>query len=171
MSTDNTSTYPTASETVSDNANNPPIQNTTHYTNTTKTTDLNTMKTYQSTTKDRRQKIMDKDALIGNITTLIKVISMILAGYTIGILTSQGLQLPITETQLTEAISTILFIVLAYLDAKYSNTFKCLGNNKEYTNKIITTDELSEAIKQASEEEKIEEIIVEHNEVIGDDQQ
>ena len=118
---------------------------------------------------------MNKTDLIGNITTLIKLVSMILAGYTIGILTSHGLQLPVTESQIAEAISTILFIILAYFDARYPNTIiDKQGSAKEPTVMInVPLNDLEQSIKQADNE-----IIVEHDteddnesDVIGDDQQ
>ena len=71
------------------------------------------------------------DNTIGNLSTIIKIISMWIAGWFVGILISQGLQLPITEEQLTTIISSIIFLLIGYIDAKYPNTFKWLGNAKE----------------------------------------
>lgn len=68
------------------------------------------------------------DNLIGNISTIIKFISMTLAGYLIGVAASQGLDLPIDAAALSQLISTILFFIIAYVDAKYPNTFDFLGN-------------------------------------------
>ena len=111
---------------------------------------------------------MNKEDLIGNITTIIKAISMIIAGYTVGIAVSLGLQLPFTEAQIADAISIIIFIIIAFLDAKYQNTIICNNNTTPCETKIeVTNDELSDAIKEASEEiNETEEV-----EVIGDDQQ
>ena len=121
---------------------------------------------------------MNKTDLIGNITTLIKLVSMILAGYVIGITASHGLQLPVTESQIAEAISTILFIILAYFDARYPNTIiDKQGSAKEPTVMInVPVEQLEDAIKQASDEDNVDEIVVEHDDeetsdVIGDDQQ
>ena len=69
--------------------------------------------------------------ITGNITTLIKYICMIIAGWTIGIAVSHGLNLPITEAQLSEIIFMIITAILAYLDSKYPNTFAFLGNAVE----------------------------------------
>ena len=71
------------------------------------------------------------DNAIGNLSTIIKIISMWIAGWFVGILISQGLNLPITEEQLTTIISSIIFLLIGYIDAKYPNTFKWLGNAKE----------------------------------------
>ena len=71
------------------------------------------------------------DNRIGNLSTIIKWISMWIAGWFIGLLISQGLNLPITEEQLTEVISGIIFLGVGYIDAKYPNTFKFLGNSTE----------------------------------------
>ena len=116
---------------------------------------------------------MNKTDLIGNITTLIKLVSMILAGYVIGITASHGMNLPVTESQIAEAISTILFIILAYFDAKYPNTI-IDKQAKDSTVMInVPLNDLEQSIKQVDNE-----IIVEHDteddnesEVIGDDQQ
>ena len=67
--------------------------------------------------------------IIGNISTIIKYISMISAGYLIGYLATKGLNLPIDQVQLAEIISTIIFAILAYVDSRYPNTFKFLGND------------------------------------------
>ena len=73
------------------------------------------------------------DNAIGNLSTVIKIISMSLAGWFIGILISKGLNLPISEAQLSEVISSIIFIIIGYIDAKYPNTLKFLGNNTTTT--------------------------------------
>ena len=103
------------------------------------------------------------DNLKGNTTTIITWIALLILPY----VATYG----ITHEQLVALISSIVGIIWAIINSKYPNTFKCLGNNTECTNKIITTDELSTAIKEASQEIQEEEITVEHDEVIGDDQQ
>jgi len=65
---------------------------------------------------------------IGNITTIVKWISMTLAGYLIGIITAHGLKLGVDAQTLSEVIGAFIFLALGYLDAKYPNTFKFLGN-------------------------------------------
>ena len=74
------------------------------------------------------------EELIGNLTTIIKTISVMFAGYALAYFVSIGLNLPITQEQLSEVIMTIIFFLIAYIDAKYPNTFKFLGNDKPVTN-------------------------------------
>ena len=64
-----------------------------------------------------------------NVTTIIKYICTIIAGWTIGIAISHGLNLPITEAQLSEIIFMIIGAIIGYLDSKYPNTFAFLGND------------------------------------------
>ena len=71
---------------------------------------------------------------IGNLTTIIKTISVMFAGYALAYFVSIGLNLPITQEQLSEVIMTVIFFLIAYIDAKYPNTFKFLGNDKPVTN-------------------------------------
>ena len=74
---------------------------------------------------------MSRNELIGNVTTVIKTVSMMLAGYLLAVCMSQGLNLPITEAQLSEIIMTLIFFIAAYLDAKFPNTFKFLHKTSE----------------------------------------
>lgn len=67
--------------------------------------------------------------ITGNVTTIIKYICTIIAGWTIGIAISHGLNLPITEAQLSEIIFMIIGAIIGYLDSKYPNTFSFLGND------------------------------------------
>ena len=68
---------------------------------------------------------------IGNISTIIKWISMYLAGWLIGTLAAQGLNLPVDTTVLSQVIFGFIMLFIGYIDAKYPNTFKWLGNAKE----------------------------------------
>lgn len=54
---------------------------------------------------------------------------MMFAGYCLGYLVSIGLNLPISQEQLSEIFFTIILFIAAYFDAKYPNTLKILGNN------------------------------------------
>lgn len=72
--------------------------------------------------------VIQMDNLIGNGSTVIKIISMAIAGWFIGILVSNGLDLGIDAAQLSEVIFFIIGLILAYIDAKYPNTFGFLGN-------------------------------------------
>ena len=65
---------------------------------------------------------------IGNISTVIKFVSMTIAGYLIGAAASKGLDLPIDAEILSQLITTLIFFGLAYIDAKYPNTFAWLDN-------------------------------------------
>ena len=65
---------------------------------------------------------------IGNITTIIKWISMYLAGWLIGTLAAEGLNLPVDSTVLSQVIFGFIMLFLGYIDSKYPNTFKFLGN-------------------------------------------
>ena len=65
---------------------------------------------------------------IGNISTVIKFVSMTIAGYLIGAAASKGLDLPIDAEILSQLITTLIFFGLAYVDAKYPNTFAWLDN-------------------------------------------
>lgn len=67
--------------------------------------------------------------LVGNMSTVVKYISMLIAGYLISLLASQGLNLNISETMLSEVITSIIFLILAHIDATHPNTFKTLGNS------------------------------------------
>ena len=71
---------------------------------------------------------MNENNTIGNTTTIIKMISMTLAGYIIATLTAHNLNLNIDASMLAEVIGAIIFLALGYLDAKYPNTFKFLDN-------------------------------------------
>lgn len=55
---------------------------------------------------------------------------MVIAGWAIGIAVSNGLQLPLTESQLSEVLFTIIIFIIGYLDSKYPNTFSFLGNTR-----------------------------------------
>lgn len=65
---------------------------------------------------------------IGNITTIGKIIAMPLAGWAIGFLISHGINLPIDQQQLSEAIFIIILFIWGLLDAKYPNALKWFGN-------------------------------------------
>ena len=56
---------------------------------------------------------------------------MTLAWYLVGVLAAHNLDLGVDATTLSQLIGTILFFILAYIDAKYPNTFSFLGNNEE----------------------------------------
>ena len=51
-----------------------------------------------------------------------------IAGQFIGLLTAQGLDLGVGTEALSEVIGAFIFLGLAYIDAKYPNTFSFLEN-------------------------------------------
>jgi len=71
----------------------------------------------------------DETNYIGNLSTIFKTICMLIAGYAIGYAISIGLNLPISQEQLSEILFTILCAIGAYIDAKHPNTFNFLKNN------------------------------------------
>ena len=71
---------------------------------------------------------MTETNYIGNLSTIVKFISMTLAGYLISVAASKALNLPIDTAALSQFISTIIFFIIAYVDAKYPNSFDWLGN-------------------------------------------
>ena len=71
---------------------------------------------------------MENNNIIGNITTIGKLIAMIIAGWFIGLCISKGINLPVDQETLSEIIFAILLLIWGYIDAKYPNTFKCLNN-------------------------------------------
>ena len=73
--------------------------------------------------------------IIGNTTSIMKTIGLIIAGYLISLLTSHGLNLNGQETQITEATGVIIGSLLSYLDMKYTNTlFKKTITIDDYIN-------------------------------------
>lgn len=73
---------------------------------------------------------MTDNNYIGNISTIIKIISMTLAGWIITNLTTQGYNIGIDAITLASFIGAIIGLLLSIIDAKYPNTIK-IFNNKE----------------------------------------
>ena len=98
---------------------------------------------------------MTDNNLKGNLTTVIKLISMPIAGYAIGLFISYGINIPVDQATLAEIIAAILFLGVGFMDAKFPNTFNWLDNNKivdvdpaaEYES-IETNDAAGEEIDQ-----------------------
>lgn len=83
----------------------------------------------------------------GNISTIIKLISMTIAGWFIGILASHGLELGVDTTTLSQVIGAIILLILGLIDAKYPNTLNIFDNNdpsieseNEYTMDVEDND-------------------------------
>lgn len=70
------------------------------------------------------------DNVIGNITTIGKIVAMAIAGWFIGLCVAYGIQLPVDQQTLSELIFTVILLVWAYLDAKYPNSLGIFGNQK-----------------------------------------
>ena len=81
---------------------------------------------------------MDKNELLGNLTSTVKTILLAFAGYFIGYCVSIGLNLPITAEQLSEILFMILCLAWSYLDMKYPNAFNHFKKNVE---PVIETEE------------------------------
>ena len=71
---------------------------------------------------------MTETNYIGNISTIVKTILMMVAGWFLGYAASHGLNLPIDATQLTEILFVIICFIAAYIDAKFPHSFDFLGN-------------------------------------------
>ena len=68
------------------------------------------------------------DNTIGNLSTIIKIISMTLAGWIITTITAQGYNLGVDAVTLASVIGAVIGLLLSYIDAKYPNSFSWLGN-------------------------------------------
>ena len=64
----------------------------------------------------------------GNISTIIKWVSMTFAGWMVGVLASYGFNLNIDVSVLAEVIGAFIFMILGYWDSRDHNTFGFLGN-------------------------------------------
>ena len=64
----------------------------------------------------------DENNYIGNLSSIVKTISMLIAGAIIGLLANYGLKLGVDTATLSEVIGAIIFLGLAYVDMKYPNT-------------------------------------------------
>lgn len=74
---------------------------------------------------------MTDNNYIGNVSTVIKVIGMMFAGWILSIFAAQGLDLGVDASALGEAIGVILGLGFGYIDAKYPNTFGFLDNKND----------------------------------------
>ena len=97
---------------------------------------------------------MTNNNLKGNLTTIVKLISMPLAGAFIGLCIKWGLNLSVDQATLAEWISIIILFGWGIMDAKYPNTMKIFKNviidvdsAAEYDD-IQTNDAVGEEIEQ-----------------------
>lgn len=65
----------------------------------------------------------DRDVIIGNVTTIGKIIAMAIAGWFIGLCVAYGIKLPVDQQTLSEVIFTVFLLIWAYFDSKYHNSF------------------------------------------------
>ena len=68
------------------------------------------------------------DNKIGNISTIVKMVSMTIAGWIISALAAQGYNFGVDAATLASVIGAFIGLILAYIDAKYPNSFKWLDN-------------------------------------------
>ena len=66
--------------------------------------------------------------IIGNGSTIIKTLSLTIAGYILAGLAAQGYDLGIDVNILASLIGAIIGLIISYVDAKYPNTFRFLDN-------------------------------------------
>lgn len=96
---------------------------------------------------------MANNNYIGNISTVIKLMGMMFAGWIISIFAAQGLDLGVDASALGEVIGVLLGLGFGYIDAKYPNTFAFL-NNEDNTQPITDdtqpiTDDTQSIIEDA----------------------
>ena len=66
---------------------------------------------------------MKKEILIGNMTTIVNTIVLAVAGLIIGVLSANGINLPIDQTSLAGVLGVIVFTIFGIINAKYHNTY------------------------------------------------
>lgn len=65
----------------------------------------------------------ENNNIIGNGSSIFKVIGLLIAGYLIPIAVSNGVNLNGQETQITQLLGIIIATGLSYIDMKYANSF------------------------------------------------
>ena len=90
----------------------------------------------------------NSNEFIGNASSLVKTISMLIAGAIIGYLANNGLNLGVPTETLSEVIGAIIFLAIAYIDMKYPNTMirgknttSTKNNDDEDPEKLVLNDE------------------------------
>ena len=66
---------------------------------------------------------MKKEILIGNMTTIVNTIVLAVAGLIIGVLSANGINLPIDQTSLAGVLGVIVFTIFGIINAKFHNTY------------------------------------------------
>ena len=85
---------------------------------------------------------MTNKNIIGNGSTIIKTLSLTLAGYILAGLAAQGYDLGIDINILASLIGAIIGLCISYIDAKYPNSFDWLGNGSELDENISDSDDI-----------------------------
>lgn len=67
-----------------------------------------------------------------NFSTILNSIIVVICGYLIGLLTSYGLNLPFTASELAGIVSAIIFGIFSYYNAKHHNTIFDNDENTVY---------------------------------------
>ena len=80
--------------------------------------------------------------IIGNGSTIIKTLSLTIAGYILAGLAAQGYDLGIDVNILASLIGAIIGLIISYVDAKYPNTFKFLDNTPITPDNIVEEQDL-----------------------------
>lgn len=65
----------------------------------------------------------ENNNIIGNGSSIFKVIGLLIAGYIVPIVVAQGVNLNGQETQITQLLGIIIATGLSYIDMKYANSF------------------------------------------------
>ena len=104
---------------------------------------------------------------IGNVSTVVKFVSMAIAGWTISTLAVYGLKLPVDSMTLTEVIGVLIGLGIGYIDAKYPNTFKFLNNDVSCVcDANVVSDDGVEDINDTVDEESADADADEESDVI-----
>lgn len=87
-----------------------------------------------------------KEIIIGNVTTIVTSISLAFAGLIIGLLTSHGLNLPVSQEALAGVIGTVIMFIFSIINTKYKSTY-FTDDDKEIIDISSLNEEQVNAIK------------------------
>ena len=74
---------------------------------------------------------MSDNNYVGNISTIVKLVGMTIAGWIISVLASKGFNLGVDAAVLGEVIGAFIGLAIGYIDAKNPNSFSWLGNSAD----------------------------------------
>lgn len=86
-----------------------------------------------------------KEIIIGNVTSIVTSISLAFAGLIIGLLTSHGLNLPVSQEALAGVIGTVIMFIFSIINTKYKSTY--FTDDKEIIDISSLNEEQVNAIK------------------------